>query len=95
MPQAQVTHDSGSTPVITGSPARRILMLQNNSTGDFRYRIFGEVSLSDASKSGLVLKAEGGSVTLTGPAAQKAIYAVHGAGAGLIRVLDYDAEVQG
>ena len=81
--------------MITGNPSRRILMLQNNSSSNFRYRIFGEVSLSDANKSGLMLHANGGSVTLTGPAAQKAIYAVHGAGAGETRPLDYDAEVQG
>jgi hypothetical protein len=92
MPVLSITHDQGAAPVLAPSNQRTLLVLQNNSGRDMRYRMFGEVSLSDPAKRGLLLRANGGSITLSGALAARPLYAVHGAGAGITETLDYEAD---
>lgn len=91
MPQAPVSHDDGTTPVIVGNNGRDYLILQNNTDTDIRYRLEGAVSLSDGTKSGLLLRGNGGTINLSGPLAKNNVYAVHGAGAGESRNLDFES----
>lgn len=93
MPAVTITHNQGDAPVIPAAEERTVLIVQNNSPRDMRYRHFGPVSLTDASKRGLLLKAAGGVNILTGPVARRALYCVHGAGEGITEQLDYEADV--
>lgn len=93
MPVATVSHSNGTTPVISGADARTELILQNNSDTDFRIRNYGHVSMDDVSKRGLLLRKGGGSIVRTGAAAKLPVYAIHGAGSGITKQLDYESDV--
>lgn len=77
-------------PRIAASPTRTFLMVQNNSGVDVRFRLFGEVSTSDPTKSGIKLAADGGFVAVSGAEAALPFYAVHSASGETIN-LDYEA----
>lgn len=98
MPKVTVTHNLGDTPAIAANSQRTVLVIQNNTTFNVRYRHFGGVSLSDETKGGLLLAAApeagkpGGSLMLFGALAQRAFYALHtGVGADVVQ-LDVEAD---
>lgn len=90
MPQA-TSAANGAVPVIAANAARTELILQNNSGKDVRVRIYGPVSLVTPGQSGLLLRADGGFLSLQGADAQRPIYA-HTADSSTV-ILDYDSNV--
>lgn len=98
MPKVTITHNAGSTPVVTGNAQRTVLVLQNNTLFDVRYRLYGAVSLDVDAQAGLLLARApeagkpGGQVMLTGAAAQRPVYALHTGGSGDSVKLDVEAD---
>lgn len=99
MPKVTITHNQGETPVIPGNAQRTILLLQNNTTKNVFYRLYGGVSLSDESKAGLLIAAApeagkpGGSMTITGKLAQRPLYAIHSGTGGDVVKIDVESDV--
>lgn len=96
MPKITITHNTGNVPVIAGNAQRTVLILQNNTPVNVRYRLTGAVTLSEPESTGLLLAAApeegkpGGSLILTGALAQKPVYALHeGSGEAVVKL---DAE---
>jgi hypothetical protein len=90
MPAVNIT-TNGATPVIMANAQRTVLMVQNNGPHDARYRFFGQVAANDPAKAGLLLKANGGSVILTGAGASRALFAITLAQTGQAQ-LDYESD---
>ncbi len=91
MPAVTVATNQGNVPIIAAKPTRTVLVLQNNhATAVVRFRLYGAVSLTESALSGLIIQPKGGSVTITGPAAQMPLYAITTAGAN--HSLDYESD---
>lgn len=94
MPKITITHTTGNIPVIAGNANRTMLLLQNNTPFNVRYRLFGAVTLSEPESTGLLLAAApeegmpGGSLILTGALAQRPVYALHEGSAEAVVKLD-------
>jgi hypothetical protein len=99
MPKITITHNAGNVPVIAGNAQRTVLLLQNNTPVNVRYRLFGAVSLAEEESTGLLLAAApedgmpGGSLILTGALAQKPVYALHAGAAEAVVKLDAEGDV--
>lgn len=76
MPTATLRPNQGNQSVIPANASRGLLIVQNNGSSDARIRFYGAVSLTDTSKAGLLLRAHGGSIVISGAAAQQAVYAL-------------------
>jgi hypothetical protein len=72
----KIVQTDGNTPLIPGDSNRMVLTLQNNNATDIRWRPGAAVALDSPTQQGLKMYANGGRETLTGVAAQQAIYAV-------------------
>lgn len=92
MPQLNVLSSSGSTALLAANALRTSLFIQNNSPVDIRFRLFGPVSIGTAAQAGLVLRANGGFLNLSGSDAGLGFWATHDQ-AGITATLDYDSNV--